>query len=80
MSEGRRVSGVRARHFDPGSALARWTLGGAVLLVACSGSLKPGDPGTAGVGGDAGGPGTAGVGADAGAAAGGDAGYGPGGT
>jgi hypothetical protein len=63
--------------------VARWALGGALLLAACSGSLKPGDPGTAG-GGDAGTTGSAGVSGDAGAAGtravGGDAGYGYSGT
>ena len=85
MTEDTRTSVGGTRHFDRDFALARWALGGAVLVAACSGSLKPGgDPGTAGVGGDAGTTGSAGVSGDAGAAGtrpvGGDAGYGYSGT
>jgi len=63
MAEDTRTSDGRARHFDRGFAAARWALGGAVLLAACSGNLSKGDPGTGGTrssSGDAGMTGTTG--------------------
>lgn len=87
MPRNTRVPGERPRHFDRGSAQARWALAGSLLIAACSGSLKNDDPGAGGiVGGDAGTSGSAGVGGWAGVPAtgnglgGGDAGTGYGGV